>query len=225
MQSLYDPNVGSNPRALFRILPSNESEPKERKGNAPSARGHIISSLRCGSVSIASPLRIPRAMSVCPANATLWLHGNLESSSSQEMSQTFSDVTSGVRVFTAVAGSGQSELWLCCFFKVPEHITELLTSVSNCSVAVFFFSPFSFSLHCTSVWRDTDTCLPIKPQKRADLCQEKYLPSSQGCVLMQEYFGVKQWGYYTFLPYSMLAVIWTSYRASELNNNKKLSLL
>lgn len=146
---------------------------KERNGNTPSARGRIISSLHCGSVSIASPQQIPRAMSVCPASATSWLHGNLACSRSQEATQTFSDVTSGVCVFTVVAGSGQSKPQLCCFFRAPEHRSEPLTSVSNFSIAVFFFCTVRLCEGTwTPVWRlnprretisaKRNICLPVK---------------------------------------------------------------
>lgn len=151
--------------------------------------------------------QIPRAMPVYPACARFWVHGNLASSSSRETARPFSDVTSGVCVFTEVAGSGQSKLWVCRFFRVPEHISEPLTPMSNCSVAVFFFS--YTVLLCEGTWTPVWRLNP----RRGLCCQEKYLPSSQGCVLMQEYFGVKRWGYYTFFPHSNagcdLTSVWT----------------
>lgn len=141
------PNLGSILQALFLILPSNESELRKEMVILlqPEAASFLLFTVGSYRLHLHSRSR-ERCPSTLPMqhseSMAIWHAAGpkkrLEPSVMSRLACAFSP-----RWPAAVNQS----LDCVAFFKVPEHRSEPLTSVSNFSIAVFFF----FFLHCTSV--------------------------------------------------------------------------
>lgn len=135
-----------------------------------------------GSVLIAASPLNPDAAAVWPMSGMFGFRGNLARSRFHRTTQTLGFVMSRLgRLF--------SQQWQAtvnwsneCVSFFSSHRVARAHKWATCFRNNWYIALVSAPLTVRLLWRGVDTCSTIKLQKRARLCQKKYLPLSQGCV-------------------------------------------